>query len=364
MNEKLKNRIIAGAFLLALFGMSVANLAVPKHDVSISERRLLQQFPPLSIQVIGRDHEWTDQFEQYLLDQFIWRDRFRQLKAIIMFDVFRQKDNNQIFVIDQNVFKLEYQLDEDSVRKAAARINDITSISFPRSRVFYAVIPDKAHYLAADQGYPKLDYGRLQDILDIDVQQAQPISIINDLDLNSYFRTDIHWKQEYLGPVVARLGTHLGFTADAQYDQASLEPFYGVYYGQSALNIKPDRLIYLENQTLRQATAVDLVKQTGIDIYSPEHFQGVDPYSFFLAGPVAAAEIANPLYEGDRELVIFRDSYGSSLAPLLIPYYSKITLIDIRYVPFDKIGDFVDPSGQDVLILYSAQLMNASYLLK
>ena len=132
MNEKLKNRIIAGAFLLALFGMSVANLAVPKHDVSISERRLLQQFPPLSIQVIGRDHEWTDQFEQYLLDQFIWRDRFRQLKAIIMFDVFRQKDNNQIFVIDQNVFKLEYQLDEDSVRKAAARINDITTISYPR----------------------------------------------------------------------------------------------------------------------------------------------------------------------------------------------------------------------------------------
>jgi len=75
-------------------------------------------------------------------------------------------------------------------------------------------------------------------------------------------------------------------------------------------------------------------------------------------------EITNPLYEGERELVIFRDSYGSSLAPLLIPYYSKITLIDIRYVPFGKIEDFVDPSGQDVLILYSAQLMNASYLLK
>jgi hypothetical protein len=364
MNEKLKNRIIISAFLLVLFGMFAANLLMPKQDVSLSERRLLQQFPPLSLEVIGRDHDWTDQFENYLLDQFIWRDRFRQLKAIIMFDVFRQMDNNQIFVIDQNVFKLEYQLDEDSIRKAAARINDIASVSFPDSRVFYAVIPDKAHYLAPGHGYPELDYGRLQDILDEVVQAAQAISIVDDLDLDSYFRTDIHWKQEQLSPVIDRLGTHLGFQADAAYESATLEPFYGGYYGQSALNIQPDHLTYLDNQILQQASAVDLVKQTEIAIYSPELFQSVDPYSFFLGGPVASMEITNPLYEGERELVIFRDSFGSSLAPLLIPYYSKITLIDIRYVPFGKIKDFVDPSGQDVLILYSAQLMNASYLLK
>ena len=41
---------------------------------------------------------------------------------------------------------------------------------------------------------------------------------------------------------------------------------------------------------------------------------------------------------------------------------SKITLIDIRYVPIDKIKEFVDPSRQDVLILYNALLMNAGYL--
>jgi len=198
MNEKLKNRIIVGAFLLVMFGMFAANLLTPKQDVSLSERRLLQQFPRLSSEVIGRDHDWTDQFENYLLDQFIWRDRFRQLKAVIMFDVLHQMDNNRIFVIDQNVFKLEYQLDEDSVRKAAARINDIASISFPGSRVFYAVIPDKAHYLAPGHGYPELDYARLKDILDEVVHAAQAISIVDDLDLDSYFRTDIHWKQERL----------------------------------------------------------------------------------------------------------------------------------------------------------------------
>ena len=33
----------------------------------------------------------------------------------------------------------------------------------------------------------------------------------------------------------------------------------------------------------------------------------------------------------DRELVIFRDSFASSLAPLLMEQYAKITLVDIRY---------------------------------
>lgn len=115
---------------------------------------------------------------------------------------------------------------------------------------------------------------------------------------------------------------------------------------------------------IRQATALDLVKQVPLEIYDLEQFKGIDPYSFFLEGTVAAAEIINLLQENNRELVIFRDSYGSSLALLLIPYYSKITLIDIRYVPFARILDYVTPAGQDVLVLYSALLMNTSYLVK
>ena len=57
---------------------------------------------------------------------------------------------------------------------------------------------------------------------------------------------------------------------------------------------------------------------------------------------------------------MFRDSYASSLAPLLLSAYSKITMIDLRYITPDQIGQFVEYLDQDVLFIYSATLFNTS----
>ena len=91
---------------------------------------------------------------------------------------------------------------------------------------------------------------------------------------------------------------------------------------------------------------------------------GKDPYDLYLSGPVAILEITNPLAETDRELIVFRDSFGSSLVPLLVQDYAKITLIDTRYVMTDYVGKFVDFHGQDVLMLYSPLVLNNSTMLK
>ena len=42
--------------------------------------------------------------------------------------------------------------------------------------------------------------------------------------------------------------------------------------------------------------------------------------------------IENPDYNGTRALIVFRDSYGSSLIPLLVTGYSKVTVVDTRYI--------------------------------
>ena len=58
----------------------------------------------------------------------------------------------------------------------------------------------------------------------------------------------------------------------------------------------------------------------------------MDPYDIYLGGATALIQIDNPSGPKGRELVIFRDSFGSSLAPLLIDSYSRITIIDMRYI--------------------------------
>jgi len=95
-----------------------------------------------------------------------------------------------------------------------------------------------------------------------------------------------------------------------------------------------------------------------------EKLSSRDLYDVFLSGPVSVLTVENPAANTDKELIVFRDSFGSSMVPLLIPGYAKVTLVDIRYLPADKLGEFVEFENQDVLFLYSTLVLNQSSMLK
>jgi hypothetical protein len=100
-------------------------------------------------------------------------------------------------------------------------------------------------------------------------------------------------------------------------------------------------------------------------VYVPEKLEGIDPYDVFLSGAKSLLKITNEHADNDRELILFRDSFGSSLAPLLLSEYSSIILVDLRYMATSILGDYIDFSKeQDVLFLYNTQLLNSGYLLK
>ena len=90
----------------------------------------------------------------------------------------------------------------------------------------------------------------------------------------------------------------------------------------------------------------------------------MDGYDVFLHGAQAVLTVENPLAQTDRELIVFRDSFGSALTPLLLDAYQTVTLVDIRYVNSNFLDRFVDFHGQDVLILYSTPLINGAAVLQ
>jgi len=108
------------------------------------------------------------------------------------------------------------------------------------------------------------------------------------------------------------------FNPDADYEKNRMYPFYGVYYGQSALPLKPDTMYYITNNDTEKARVYYYNTNSFRKIYKPNSFKGLDPYNVFLSGPVAMLTIENENAIQDKELIIFRDSFGSSLAPLLI----------------------------------------------
>ena len=99
-------------------------------------------------------------------------------------------------------------------------------------------------------------------------------------------------------------------------------------------------------------------------IYNLNKINSLDKYDVYLSGATPMLTIENPDYNGTKELIVFRDSYGSSLIPLLVTGYSKVTVVDTRYISPKVLNQYIEFKDQDVLFMYSTLIINNSTTLK
>jgi len=365
MMKHYKHQIQTILLGLLLLVMALLCWFHPEQLYSDSERRVLAGAPELSWEEI-RSGDYMRDFEAYTLDQFPGRDGFRRLKAVSALELFRQLDNNGLYSAMGYTSKLEYPMHQNMMDHAAGRFQRIWDLYLKDSGgpVWLSIIPDKNCWLAEESGRLSLDYDQfVQTFRSLAGEEMTYIDITPCLSLEDYYRTDTHWRQESISDVAQTLAAAMGRELNGEYETVTLEePFYGVYYGQSALPLLPDRLSYLTNETLENCTltSYDTGKPVDKEIYDLSQAGGRDPYELFLSGSDALQVLENPNADTDRELIIFRDSFASSLVPLLAEGWSSIVLVDIRYVDPAMLGAFIDFHGQDVLFLYSTLLLNNS----
>lgn len=338
----------------------------PALAVSQAERRPLAQRPALSAEALTSGKFMTD-FEKYALDQFPLRDTFRQLKARFHYSVLGQKDNNGIYLSQGYAAKQEYPLNKQSVDHALRRLQFVYDTYLEDSRVFLAVVPDKGYYLAEESGHLAMDYEALFGMVHEEMPWAEHIDLTDALSIEDYYKTDTHWRQEALFPAAEKICQALGVPAPKpeDYTQTALDwPFYGVYCGQAALPLAAETVYLLESPLLDNCTVYDYETGKTGAVYDRTKLDSVDLYDVYLSGARALLTIENPNAATDRELIVFRDSFGSSMAPLLVSDYAKVTLVDIRYIRPELLGQFLDFHGQDVLFLYSTLVLNSSSAIK
>jgi len=364
-SKKIRNIGMALAAALWL-GLAAWAWLRPSDPVSESERRKLAQFPEITAERL-LNGKFMSEFESYSLDQFPLRDGFRKLKAGVHFGLLRQKDNNGIYLAEGHAAKLEYPLKKDSVDHALQVFGRIHEKYLAGSAVFLSLIPDKGYYLAEENGYPAMDYEAMVEQLRNGMPYASYVNLFDKLTIEDYYRTDTHWRQERILPAAGRLAAALGIPVPEAGDYRVTEvdrSFYGVYHGQAALPMEADRLYLLESDVLSGCVVKNYETGKNSGVYDMTKLEGNDLYEVFLSGPVSLLTIENPNAQTDRELIIFRDSFGSSVAPLLAHGYKTVTLIDIRYISSAMLDRFVDFHGQDVLFLYSTLVLNNSAALQ
>ena len=125
-----------------------------------------------------------------------------------------------------------------------------------------------------------------------------------------------------------------------------------------------DTLNILESPLLSQCLVYDYETGKTGSVYDMTKLDSKDLYEVFLSGPKSLLTIENPDAPTDRELVVFRDSFGSSMVPLLLNDYAKVWVLDTRYVNPATLGQFVEFENRDVLFLYSTLILNSSSALR
>lgn len=362
-------RTIGALVLLVLWGaLAITAWCSPAKESSETERRLLAQFPEVRADAVLSGRFMTA-FDRYANDQFPARDSFRSIKALASRYVFLQQDTNDIYLSDGYLAKQEYPLQSQEVTTATGRLNKVyeTYLKGTDSRIFCAVVPDKNYYLAENSGHLQMDYDAMLTRAESDMPWAEHIDLTGYLEKDSYYRTDTHWRQETLLPAAQALCAALDMPVPTREEftvKALDAPFYGVYHGQAALPVAPETLYVMESRRLEgcQVAIHDGQSFAPVSyegVYDLQKADGRDPYEVFLSGPQSLVQIQNPQASTDRELIIFRDSFGAAIAPLLVSEYKTVTLVDIRYLDSARLKFFLDFHGQDVLFLYSTLVLNS-----
>ena len=366
MKTNTKNRVLVFGMAAFLLLMSAVSWFRAPDAYSDSERRTLAQFPLLTPEQI-LSGQFMSEFEAYTQDQFPMRESFRAMKAWNALFVLKQKDVNKLYLAGDHISKLEYPRNERLLNHAAERFSYLYQTYLQGAKPYLVMVPDKNYFLAEQNGYLTLDYETFFSDFAEKVPFLHPIDVSERLEIDDYYHTDTHWRQEKLTEVAQYIATHLGVTLPSEYTEHTLEhPFLGVYYGQLALPLPTDTIRYLRNDVIDSfvVTSYDSGMPKQVPLYNAEKGAGKDGYEFFLGGSHAVLTVENPKAENARELVIFCDSFGTSLSPLLAQGYAKTTLVDIRYIQSSMLNTFVDFEGKDVLFLYSTMMLNNSSAMK
>ena len=350
--------LITILFCLALGAGLLALVLLPSPDVLQSERR--KPAPPPTWNDLN-DGRWMQKAESYLADKFPLREKFRTLRTFTTFYLMGQTDKDGLYLRDGHAGKFEL-LNEAAALRIANVIAKLAA-NYGEQQVYYAIVPDKSIY--ASRKFPGFDPKRLRELTAPILNGLTEIDLVPALSLKSFYRTDLHWDQTQLRPTIEALGSGMGFAPQWNFTPRVLGEFHGVYTGQLALPLAPDTMTIFSNTGIEKDAVQYFDTKAGGFVpgamYHTEKIAGRDPYDVFLNGAQALITLENPNAKNDRELYVFRDSFGSSIAPLLLPNYHRVTLIDLRYINARVLPEYVTfTPGADVLFLCGWQIFNAN----
>lgn len=357
MNNKVKNIVLSIIFITFLFTFMIVNIVKKDDDISYSERRKLQKMPKITYDSVING-TYFNTLDKYTTDQFILRDNFRKIKIDI--DLLTKNNYNKLYLYKDYIIEETYPLNKESVINVTNKINNIKRTYLNETNnIYYSIVPDKNYFVNDDN--LKIDYDELKNIMNSNLD-IKYIDIFNELSLEDYYKTDTHWREEKLFKVVNKLSKEMNFNIDNNYSFKRISDFNGTYSSRIVKEDIKDEIYILDN--VNDMNVYNYETNGYEKVYNLTKLNSFDKYNVYLSGSVSLLKIESMNTSSNKELIVFRDSYGSSLIPLMMNGYKSITVVDTRYISSSMLSNYIDFNNKDILFLYSTLLINDSFTLK
>ena len=357
-----KNAIFTIAFIASvIFIFTLIDVFHGDRIFSETENRLLAVKPKFSVETL-LSGSYTADYEKYLTDQFVGRDKWIRLKTET--DILLQKQEVGGVYLAKNHYLIEQHLPEDYPSEEVEKKLELLEKLTKEWDTTVMLVPT-ADIILADKlpsNAPCYDQSALLEQVSEILDEGQYVNVYQVLKEHSgeeiYYRTDHHWTS---------LGAYYGYLAWAQamgeepypYDPAAMttvtEEFLGTLHSKVNLDWQPDSIQYFP-ETARTNVKVVYDLQTETDtLYEEKYLETKNKYGFFLDDNHAIVEITTSQKNG-KMLFVLKDSYANCLIPLLTAHYERIYVVDLRYFNgrLFSLMETVEPEGgMDVLVLYN-----------
>lgn len=377
------DKLMIGLFSVIMAAIVIATIVQPKAEVSENENRTLAKFPTVFDTAKAEDatnflstikwkyiadrngNAFKDDFEAYLCDHIVGRETW--VKACnTMQRLSGKKEINGIYTVGEQMVQTFTEYDEDAVNASIKAMNAF-SAKFPEKRFYFMLAPTSQEIFDAkipryvgtisERSFIDDTYGKLQGITPIDCRSA----LAFNSDEYIYYRTDHHWTS--LGAFYAYRSAAevLGYSAyqlNSFNIEAASSGFRGSLYSRTLDDsIAPDTIDYYflaDGEPNVKMTCIDNGKTNVYDsLYVRDFLETKDKYSGFTGRNVPVVTIETDV-DTDRSLLIIKDSYAHSLVPFLSKHYSKITMLDIRYINTDISRIVKLDEYQQVMFMYNS----------
>ncbi|MGL4873369.1 MAG: DHHW family protein [Clostridium sp.] len=327
----MKKNYLMYAFFIVIGSISILDIIKPMKNYSNLENRKLKQEVNFSYSSFISG-EFSKNYNDYINDQFIFRDNFISLKALNE-RVLHKLENNGVLIGENGYLFLKY-FELDNHRKeyninsilqfAKKRKENITFMIAPNSYEIYKEEIKGNPPLVNQESEIKNIYKRMQEIETIDLVEI----FKSNKNKLLYYKTDHHWNID---------GAYLAYKKfieskgrkpiDNRNLAIGIDNFYGTFYSKA----KPicntgDIVSYIPIENVEME--ISGVKYDSL--YDLDALNGRDKYSVYLRGNHPYLKIKNKNITNRKKLLVIKDSFANSMIPFLINHYEEIHVVDLR----------------------------------